>query len=235
MKTLLDREDLVFNPPELGCVLYLPGLPGGGSKIYDRSPYGTPGSITGAAWKRLPSGLWCLNFDGTDDKVTVTSGGLDGITDSFTVKVWFKKDANKGIGAIFIKNSYTFSIVTEAIGGVGTTAHIRCYVGGTNYEDFVVRPLSIVNPTVWLCFGLTYDGTTARVYKNGQAHTANTSAGKSAAATGAMYIGRFEPGGGYEFPGDIAILQIIRGTVWTELDFQNSFNREKHLFGVWSH
>jgi len=48
MKALDDREDLVFSPPELGCVHYLPGLPGGGSKIHDRSPCGNIGTITGA-------------------------------------------------------------------------------------------------------------------------------------------------------------------------------------------
>jgi len=66
METLLySRVDaLMFSPPELGCVLYLSGLPNSGSKIHDRSPYGNHGAITGATWQRLPSGLWCLSFDG---------------------------------------------------------------------------------------------------------------------------------------------------------------------------
>ena len=71
MKTLLDRDidELIFDPPELGSVLYLTGLPCGGSKIYDRSPYGNHGTITGATWKRLPSGLWYLDLDALDDYV----------------------------------------------------------------------------------------------------------------------------------------------------------------------
>jgi len=37
MKALLDRDALVFNPPMLGCVLFLSGFPGGGSRIYNRT------------------------------------------------------------------------------------------------------------------------------------------------------------------------------------------------------
>jgi hypothetical protein len=89
MKTLLDREDLVFNSSELGCVLSLSELPGGGSKIYDRSPYGNIGSITGAAWKRLPSGLWVLSFDGQDDYVDCgDNNSLEFTTGPFTLLAW---------------------------------------------------------------------------------------------------------------------------------------------------
>ena len=92
MKTLIDREDLVFDSAELGCVLHLPGLPGGDSTIHDRSPYGNHGTITGATWKRLPSGLWCLSFDGSDDYVTVGLGASINITGPFTTKAWVYAD-----------------------------------------------------------------------------------------------------------------------------------------------
>ena len=90
MKTLLDRniDGLVSEPPELGCVLYIPGLPGGNTKIYDRSPYGNHGAITGATWVRLPSGLWCLSFDGSDDYVGCGSGSSLDITGALTMEVW---------------------------------------------------------------------------------------------------------------------------------------------------
>ena len=54
MKILLDKEDSIFNPPQLGCVLSLTGLPGGGNKTYDRSPYGNIGTIIGATWMSCP-------------------------------------------------------------------------------------------------------------------------------------------------------------------------------------
>ena len=71
MKTLLNRSNLIFDPPPFDCVLYLSGLPGGGSSIHDRSPWGNHGSITGAVWKKLSNGLWHPGFDGSDDYISI--------------------------------------------------------------------------------------------------------------------------------------------------------------------
>jgi 3D (Asp-Asp-Asp) domain-containing protein len=54
------------------------------------------GTITGATWLRLPSGLWVNSFDGTDDKITISdndrftfsSGG--GTDLPFTFLMWIK-------------------------------------------------------------------------------------------------------------------------------------------------
>jgi len=92
MKTLLSQNNLVFNPPILGCVLFLSGLPGSSSKIYDRSPYGNHGTITGATWKRLPSGLWYLDYDGTDDYVNC-GDDTSLLADILTIETWYQYHA----------------------------------------------------------------------------------------------------------------------------------------------
>lgn len=98
MQTLLDKDALVFDPPELGTVLSLTGLPGGGSKIYDRSIYGNHGTITGATWKRLPSGLVYLDFDGTDDKVVIPHAPSLVFSDAMTAILWYKHPTADGTG-----------------------------------------------------------------------------------------------------------------------------------------
>ena len=103
-------QGLVFEPPPIGTVLYLPGLPGDGSRIYDRSPYGNQGTITGAVWTRLPSGLWVLSFDGIDDKVTITNAPSLNITDELTIEFWVKSTTvgwGYGIGKPVITNNPT--------------------------------------------------------------------------------------------------------------------------------
>lgn len=92
MKTILDREDLVFNPPEPGCVLGIAGLPGRGTKIYDRSPYGNQGTVTGAGWVRLSGGLWALSFDGIDDNVSISDWDNDRLGSNYTIEQWVKSD-----------------------------------------------------------------------------------------------------------------------------------------------
>ena len=78
----------------LGCVLYFPGKPGGGSTIFDASSYGNHGTIYGATWTRLPSGPWCLSFDGVDDYIDVGNRAiLNSLADAdgiFTAEAWIK-------------------------------------------------------------------------------------------------------------------------------------------------
>lgn len=92
------RDKIVFDPPEIGCVLSLTGLPGGGSYIYDRSLYGNVGSIIGATlvWQ---NGLWCLSLDGNDDYVTVPHQSSLNITTAVTIELWFKVSRKDVLGA----------------------------------------------------------------------------------------------------------------------------------------
>lgn len=85
------RNELLFEPPEIGCALSLMGLPGGGSTIFDGSPYGNQGMITGATWKWTPGGLWCLSFDGADDYASLGAGKFDALTQC-SVELWFRPD-----------------------------------------------------------------------------------------------------------------------------------------------
>jgi len=92
MKTVLDREDLIFSPPEPGCVFCIAGLPGSGSRIYDRSPYGKQGTVTGAGWARLPGGFWGLSSDGVDDSISVSDWDNGLLGSDYTVEQWVKSD-----------------------------------------------------------------------------------------------------------------------------------------------
>lgn len=83
------RDRLMFRPPRLGTALFLPGLPGGGASIYDRSIYKNNGAITGATYARLPSGLPYLDFDAATEKVDLGTTGILTLT-SGTVLFWFK-------------------------------------------------------------------------------------------------------------------------------------------------
>jgi hypothetical protein len=83
-----------FPPPPAGSALYLPGYPAQGSVIQDFSGEGNNGTITGAVWKRLPSGLWYLDFDGLDDWVAFgSSSDLNPSTGEMAFKVWFNTSA----------------------------------------------------------------------------------------------------------------------------------------------
>jgi len=154
MKTLLDKEELVFNPPELGCVLSLPEFPGGGSRIYDRSPYGNIGTITGAGWQRLPGGLWCLSFDGTDDYVNCGNKSSLDITGAITLETWVKvTDDTKQFPKIIAKYE-TYELYLHA-----ATMKVRgtFYTAGGVVDKYGTQ---VLVQDAWYYLVITYDSTT---------------------------------------------------------------------------
>lgn len=218
--------------PPIGCVLHLVGLPGGSNKIYDRSPYGNIGSITGATWVRLPSGLWCLNFDGSDDYVNCGDGaGLD-ITEQLTMLVWLYrtgKASNQFIAAkgngIRCTYGLNWESVTEKISfglDMGFGFGIKGYT--------VVLALN-----TWHFVAATYDGKSADTYSEGRLDESNALSGVIASQSDANVI----VGSGVEtvwgdnwYQGYMALPRIYNRAL-SALEIQSSFNREKHLFGVW--
>ena len=73
------------------AVYYAPMLRGGDSTLQN---YATVdfAPISGAVWKRLPIGLWYLDFDGVDDRVQHGTNVATNIAGALTVSVWVKLD-----------------------------------------------------------------------------------------------------------------------------------------------
>lgn len=232
MKSLLDREELVFNPPELGCVLYLPGLPGGGSKIYDRSPYGNIGTITGATWVRLPSGLWVLSFDGADDFVDF--GDCTYLrTNEVTVLFWVKPSAftSAPVQYSLRANSSAYSGTTTLLSSSTNKFQFLVAEDDENWKLILTSNDALLTTRYYLLAG-TYKSGEGRIYVNGvqQAETSS--------ATGNIYYDGTDLRIGGEHDdtrdhfGTLALFRIYNRAL-SALEIQNSFNREKHLFGVW--
>jgi hypothetical protein len=229
MKTLLDKEDSVFNPPQLGCVLAFTGLPGGDGKIYDRSPYGNVGTITGATWVRLPSGLWCLSFDGSDDRVNCGNNASLALSDALTIEAWFRSDDVTNVTHIISRNlgfylriaggEIYWRIASAVTGNWATT----CQTSGLNLQT-----------NTWYFGAVLYDkalGTeNLKIYLGGvQVAMADNADGIKVNANDNC-IGELV--GAERFHGLIGLLRIHNRAL-AALEIQNRFNREKHLFGVW--
>jgi len=227
-----DIDNIVFEPPELGCVLSLTGLPGGSATIYDRSPYGNNGTITGATWKRLPSGLWCLEFDGTDDSVDCGNHSSLNITESLTIGLWANYTGLNTWGAIVHKGPGG----TPPTSGYGvmqtdTSGQLVFWVGdGSSASSKTLSNFYQLN--VWYYIVFVYEnGQGGKIYKNGVLID-NTLAdiGAIDPSNQPLKIGQNDGWGDYH-TGYIALIQIYNRAL-TALEIQNHFNRERHLFGV---
>lgn len=222
--------NLLFAPQALGAVLSLTGLPGGGNKIQDRSPYGNHGSITGATWNRLPSGLWYLSFDGTDDVVEVADKPEFDTGAQVTVKLWYRTDTQQGDKALLVHDEsdykYLIWLNNDELYSFGRTSSgaFNCLWAGA----------SILYNNVWHQVVLTFDKTLASnrlklYFDSVQKAQANGYAEDLSAGDEGIIVGRFAAS---DFKGDIA-LPLVLNRALCALEIQNHFNQEKHLFGVW--
>jgi hypothetical protein len=227
----------VYDPPDDGCVLSLTGLTGGGSRIFDRSQYGNHGVITGAVWTKLPGGLWCLSFDGIDDKVSFAGDGILNITQTLTAMAWIKspslasdrviigKDrSGAGEEAWFVRiSSHKTQFRACKADGVWTTLDGNVVVDDDAFHQVAVRYL------------FSGDGTSLmNILIDGKLDTTVSSAvGPIQSTANPLNLGQKEYSG-YEnpFTGLIALPRIYNRYL-SALEIQNIFNCEKTMFGVW--
>ena len=210
------------------------------SDIYVRTK--NDGTITGAIWKQRPTGLWYLDFDGTDDGVTATSsfGDINFKGQTFTVEFWIESDdvgnymdligikpatgTNHGI-QIFQMNDGVINVVFVRADGDST---------GLTRTDTDIA-LVVDTPTH---VGITFNGggspgsTSIEIVINGVNTTEGVGGGISqnwsALADNTVFITDF---GSFNYNGAMA-LHRISDVELTVAQIANHYNQERHLFGV---
>ncbi len=212
MKTMLDKEKLIFSPPHLGCVIYLPGLPGGGSSIHDRSPYAKSCSITGASWAKTPGGLWCLSFDGNDDVVTIPLG-LDSYS-SWAIELWvyLPSTGMSGNGVYGYDGNHT--LYMQAGGAL-------ILYWGASLLAFGGKVLDAWNHIVAQRQGSNWQG-----YTNGKLDDSTASSNTTGATT--LYLGG-QGAAGYGTQKQ-ALVRIYVNTTLPAGVISNHYDQEKRLF-----
>jgi hypothetical protein len=218
-------KNLLFAPPALGTALSLTGLPGGSHKIQDRSSYGNIGTITGASWVKLPSGLWCLDFDGQDDHIDCGNNPslYFDASGQMTLLAWVRRNM---AGA----NHEVMSRRNSANGYMWVIDDANRLRFTRAWADFVSSD-TVFQAGKWYHIALVYNNNNAQNYVNGVADgSAGTGMGYTDETAANLRIGY--PYGWGRFNGKIALPRIYNRAA-TAFDIQNSYNREKHLFGVW--
>lgn len=203
---------------EPGCVLYLPGLPGSGTKIYDFSGQGNTGTITAALWKRLPSGLWCLDFDGTDDYVTFTQ--INCAAD-FTQQAWCNLASTENLWRCL---SYGASDNNRIL-LKPTTAHVE--IGTANSYNPTFSSIS----NTWVLITLTRKSGTVCLYiNNTEATTGGTATGHNTSYSTLRFGTQTQLT--YDWIGGITLYRLLNGRGLSAGEISQQYNQEKHLFGV---
>lgn len=219
------RDKIVFSPPPYGCVLSLTGRPFVGDRILDNSPYGNHGTITGATWARLPSGLWVNNFDGTDDKIDCGKANqLANIQLPVTLMCWIQSNVYETNYAMLITKS---NKVELRMGG--NTKAIRFVINDD--ESGANSPVSsaLVNGKTYLVCGV-HTGALMSLFINGasvDSKVHSTAIGDNS-ATNLIIGGR---SASFFWVGQIALPRIFNRAL-SATEISKIWNNERWLFGV---
>lgn len=239
----VDINGYDYPPADSGSVLYMPGLPGYGSTIWDRAPHSNHGTITGATWVRLPSGVYVLSFDG-DDYINIDTVVADLATNTAgTLAGWFKvTDA-------------TPATIQRLLHFGDTNANERLSLAIRSHDGFLSCDCIDANVTKWTLvsnaavasndtfvhLALTHNGTAPVIYVNGVAvaQTFTDSTDKTvwfSALTGIdngrIGCSNYNNSGNVSFlTGSVGIIQICNRAL-SASEVQSYFQQTRHLFRV---
>ena len=144
-----DKAFIVDGIPESNLVLFCPALQGRGATLFDRSRYANHGTISGATWKRLPSGLWTLSYSGGDVDTHFASASQQDLNlGDWTVLAWFYPydTSYSGWGGISLGNAYYVGFCIALIRFLSTD--------GTG---FAVNYSPAPSWQVWQFYAVTHD------------------------------------------------------------------------------
>lgn len=181
------------------------GSPVGSQAVYYRfdEGYGTTtnnsitpnsaisGTITEAAWTQSGRNMRALDFDGTNDVVTVSNATAIDLNDNlsnFTFSTWIYPDSDgeADTGQIFQKGTTTYFRVDSQDGSNNLDLEANLDLATTDANVNVADAFTIAS---WNHVAMSWDGTTLRVYVNGKLRGSGTGSGAISADANNLLIG----------------------------------------------
>ena len=150
---------------------------------------GNNGAISGATWSASGRYGAALNFDGTNDLVTVNDANVLDLTTGMTLEAWVNPDvAPSNWRSIIAKERASNSLTYQLTAGSNSSNRpaTRIYAGGA------VRSLpggTRLTAGTWVHLASTYDGTSMRLFVNGVQVATQAQTGAITATTNQLRIG----------------------------------------------
>ncbi len=211
-----------YPPAEPGCVLYLPGLPGQGATIWDRSGYGNNGTITGATWERLPSGLWVNSFDGTDDYIDCGTALPTGYT-GLTLVTWIYRSSIDA-GEHYIFNKWAPEIYFAVSGNV-----LTAYCTVTGVQKGPCTSTTTINDSKWHLAVYRWDGANMQIFVDGIADGSPVAAVGTFGVAATLIIGSNNTHNGAWLDAKLGLPRMFTCALSAN-EITSIYNQERSLF-----
>jgi len=230
--------------PDANTVLWLPGQDDAYSAtIRDRSGFNNHGTITGATWTRLPSGLWAQNFTAQGQFITVADVPSLSAFTAITVELWIKTGNTTNYGNLASKYYQStlreWNLMQRQTGAPGAGARFDVYDQSANanigvYSNDQTKPVN----NVWTHMVATWSGgnyTTMAMYFNGIAETLVDGTGGTFVAVEDLAVdvvwGRQQNLTARDYVGQQA-LQRIYNRALSPSEVLSHYQQERYLIGV---
>lgn len=208
--------------------LLLPMQEGAGSVVADRSGYGNNGTVYGATWTRLPSGVWALAFDGTDDYVNLGNDVSLQMSNNLTASIWItlKRTAQY---EYFLAKGYAWVAGWWLQKDQNSTNIVFNYLGAGGGHTSGGIPLTLDIPALLI---FTFSSGVIRRYHNGVYLGSNTFADTTivGTATTPLYLGR-QSTAGYPTLCNLASVRLY-ARVLTDPEIARLFAIERPLYSL---
>jgi hypothetical protein len=227
------RLDVPWRKPDSSCVLLLAGADQltYGNTITDLSGNNNHGTITGATWVRLSSGLWVVYFADNTQKITITdAASLDFGTNSFFIVIWvYKIDANGdllGTSQSTTNGTWGFSFNSST----GMRMYWRDDDGNISYNQHTITNFD----SKWCCYGLVvnHDDHKSYIYQNGVLQDSQAYPDMTFTSNQNLLLHDFPT---RQWTPDIyyyALPRIMKGRIPYAGELENIYNQERHLFNI---
>jgi len=170
-------------PPPAGLVAAYGFDAGSGTSLTDVTGNGHTGTISGATWTTTGKHGGALDFDGTNDLVTITDHPDLDLTTGMTLEAWINPRTVDSWQAAIVKEIPGDLAYGLYPGGPGPSGWIT-----TTGWQTVIAPNPLPTNT-WTHLALTYDGTMLRLYHNGTQVAATTHTGTITTSTNPLQLG----------------------------------------------
>ncbi len=182
---------------------------GSGTITKDSSNNSNNGIINNAKWVEGKKG-YALQFQNLGDSVIIKNNDKLNPTNSFTYMLWVKFNKLTPYDYM-IDHGYTgkFLFYTSS---VGNKPQVWANIDGTKK----IQVPKIIETEQWYHFAITYDGSSLKLYQNGELADSIPVTGSLSTTNNDLYFGRYSGKTGYELNGTLDEIKIYNYALTSE-------------------
>ncbi len=195
---------------------------GTGTAVTDGSGSGNTGSIFQATWYTTGKFGKALNFDGSNDYVSVNDSSSLDLTNKMTLEAWVRPTANSGWRTVMMKengNEMSYGMYARESSN-RPSAWMRLNPTSGSSQSAGATPGLTLN--AWSHMAATYDGTSLKLYINGTLRATTNQSGSMYVSSSPLKFGGNAVWGEY-FAGQLDEIRIYNRTL-TPSEIQTDMN-----------